>query len=131
MKVGDRASWLASRYRRQMEKGKIVYFWLGGDPRIRGLYGWGIITAQAPELRENKVYRIEVQYRCSFLDQEPPGHIPSTRIRQDPILENHLIFRMPIGTNFLLTDEEDQRTIIANAFGDACVPPQSWPIAGG
>jgi len=131
MKPGLRVSWLASRYRKQMKKGDIVYFWLGGDPSERGLYGWGIISADAPKLYEGRGYRIEIEYRCNFLDRKPPKHVSSEDIRKDPFLNNHLIFRMPVGTNFLLSDEEDQalRAIIARELGEGWSPSQ--PAVGG
>lgn len=125
MKVGIKVSWVASRYRDQMEKGDIVYFWLAGDPADRGLYGWGVIS-ESPEYYEDRGYRVEVEYRCVFLDHRPPKYISAAEIRQDPVLKNHLIFRMSIGTNFLLTDEEDQalQAIVAREFGKDWAPPQ-------
>jgi len=131
LKVGDRVSWIASRYRDEMRKGDIVYFWLGGDPAGRGLYGWGVISAEAPKLTEDGGYRVEVEYRRSFLDHKPPRHISSEDIRQDPMLRNHLIFRMPVGTNFLLTEEQDRalRALIARELGNDWAPLQ--PTADG
>ena len=41
------ATWYATRYRSQMEPGDLVFFWLGGDEQIRGIYGWGHLTSKA------------------------------------------------------------------------------------
>lgn len=133
MKVSQRASWVVSRFGNEMKRGDIVYFWLGGDPAERGLYGWGVITDEKPIFYEDSGYRIEVEYRRFFPDYHPSMHIPSEEIRADPALENHLIFRMPVGTNFMLTDEEDQaiRAIIARKFGEDWLPPKPAADGGG
>ena len=131
VRSGLRASWVVGRYGNQMKKDDIVYFWLGGDPSIRGLYSWGVITDDEPKFYEGRGYRIEVEYRRFFLDYQPPMYIPGEEVRADPILENHLLFRMPIGTNFILTNEEDQaiRAIIARKLGEDWLPPK--PATGG
>ncbi|MCK4733846.1 MAG: hypothetical protein KAT65_15435 [Methanophagales archaeon] len=110
-----------------MKKGDIVYFWLAGDPAHRGLYGWGVIFALYKALfeHEGRAYRVIVEYQRNFLEHKKHKHIPSEDIRKNPILRDLLIFRMPVGTNFLLTDEEDRalRGIIAQEFGEDWLPP--------
>ena len=130
LRAGRRVSWVASRYRNRMKKGEVVYFWQAGDPISRGLYGWGVIVGDEPQLRKGAGYRVDVEYVRDFAQDAPEGHIPSDRIRQDPALHDHLIFRMPIGTNFVLSDEEDQaiRTIIAGEIGPDSAPPLSKPL---
>ena len=120
-------AWVASRYREQMRKGDVVYFWLAHkDPSLRGIYGWGIITAQAPRIDERGVYRIDVEHRCIFREHWKKKHITIWRIRNDPVLRDLLISRMAIGTNFLLTDEEDEaiRLIIGQEYGQDWLPPK-------
>src|SRR5260370_961577 len=32
-------TWYATRYRNEMRPGAVVFFWMGGPPEIRGVYG--------------------------------------------------------------------------------------------
>jgi len=123
LEEGKRVAWVASRYMDQMKVGEVVYFWLAGNISHRGLYGWGKISG-APVPDEASGYRVEVQYRRNFLAHEPRRHIPSETVAADPVLGGHLLFRMPIGTNFLLTDQEDTalRNLIGNELGQQNVP---------
>ncbi len=129
--IGNRASWVASRYRELMTKGSIVYFWLSGDPANRGIYGWGEITGRQPTLDANGIYRVEVTYRCNFLEHGPHQHLSAKDIEANKILGSVLILRSAIGTNFLLSDEEDKvlRKLIAAKYGNECVPPMD--VKGG
>jgi len=131
--AGRKVSWVASRYRDRMKKGDVVYFWQAGDPVNRGLYGWGVIVGDEPQLRKDAGYRVDVEYKHSFAQDSPVGHIPSDRIRRDPVLQDHLLFRMPLGTNFVLSADEDQaiRTIIAEEIGPDSAPPLSQPLESG
>jgi hypothetical protein len=109
-----------------MRKGSIVYFWFANKNReLRGIYGWGVITADAPKLDDEEIYRIAVQHKRSFLDHKKRKHISIDEIEKDPVLKDLLIMRMAIGTNFLLTYEEDQaiRAIIARNYGKEWLPP--------
>jgi hypothetical protein len=133
LKVGYEVSWVASRYRKDMHKDDIVYFWLGGDREYRGIYGWGVISSELPFLDDQGIYRIKVEYRKNFLDHDPPAFVSSDKINQDPVLQDLLIIRMPIGTNFLLTDSQDQalRTIISEELGPIWAPPTAGRNGGG
>jgi hypothetical protein len=121
----DIVLWVASRYRDQMKKGSIVYLWLADqDPEIRGIYGWGVIAAEAPVVVKKK-YRIEVRYQRLFQKNEKKSHISSVELKKDPVLKYMTILRMAIGTNFLLTDDEDKaiRAIIERKYGQDWLPP--------
>ena len=124
MQAGDIVSWVASRHRKAMTQGDTVYFWLAGEARHRGLYGWGRIAAAGPHLDDQGTYRIKVKYEKSFQDCKPPAHIPAAAIRADPVLENLLILRMATGTNFLLTAAEDAalHSLIEKRLGTAWAP---------
>lgn len=92
---------LASRYRQQMSPGDLVYFWLAGDERMRGIYGWGELRS-APYLTDDgQEFRVKVRY---FKRLHSP--LPAVKIRTTPPLEELMIFRAPQATNFLLTKEE-------------------------
>jgi hypothetical protein len=122
---GRRVSWLASRYLEQMVQGEIVYFWLAGEAETRGLYGWGAISGPAPQAVGSE-YRIEVEYLCNFLDRQPPRHISAALVAKESALRNMLILRMPIGTNFLLSQREDAalRTLITRLLGPEWAPTE-------
>gem|GEM_PF-1158150 len=125
IRPGVKANWIASRFRDRMTRGEVVYFWLGGKPARRGLYGWGVISAEAPTVSAGRGgYRIEVEYRRNFLDHERHKHIPSELLQKDPVLANLLIFRLPMGTNFLLDEDEDRalRAVIARELGNEWLP---------
>ena len=102
-------TWYATRYRSQMAKDDLVFFWLSGDPKIRGIYGIGKIIS-LPYKKENwDTYGIDVKY-----DRKLSTHISIQEINDTKGLENLLILRAPTATNFLLTQNEAE--IIMNLF---------------
>ncbi|MEE9443351.1 MAG: hypothetical protein V3V99_11870 [candidate division Zixibacteria bacterium] len=124
LKVGDRVAWLASRERDKMNAGNIIYFWLAGSPKHRGLYGWGQISDSHTFVDEQGVNRVKVECKKSFL-AHPKRFIPSKLIQNNPVLGNNLLFRYPPGTNFLLTESEDMelRELIKHYLGGDWSPP--------
>ena len=111
-----------------MVPGRVVYFWFGGPPRGRGLYGWGTIVDRPVAGKDG--YWVEIKYEISFPrlhgeHPEIPEHISYTALLDNAQLRKHLLFRMPIGTNFVLSDADDQamRAIIATHVGSSFVPP--------
>jgi hypothetical protein len=90
---GDR--WDATRYVTAMQPGDIVFFWMAGDPSIRGLYGWGQISSPAVN------GGVEVTYQVKFSKA-----ILATELQENDALAQMLILRAPQGTNFLLTEDE-------------------------
>jgi len=103
---GANDTWYATRYRKDMHKGDVVFFWMGGDPTIRGIYGWGNITSE-PYMSEGWTkHGVNVTYRARF-DQP----LLATAIQKDPVLAEMLIFRTASATNFLLNDDEAVRLI--------------------
>jgi hypothetical protein len=118
LREGRREVWLVTRYGEQMRRGDVVYFWMAGDSAIRGLYGWGRIIANAP--RQTPIgMGIEVQYEKVF-----SNHIPAATLQEQAILKDHLLFRMPVGTNFSLTTEQRQAIdkVISQIVGPQAVP---------
>ena len=89
-----------------MKPGDVVFFWMAGNDRFRGLYGWGIIES-TPYLKEGwESHGVDVQYIVKF---SKPIH--SKVIRSDATLEDMLIFRAPQATNFLLTEKQTKRLV--------------------
>ncbi|HPQ67985.1 MAG TPA: EVE domain-containing protein [bacterium] len=119
LKEGDVVPWIASRYHDHMKMGEVVYFWMGGDRKTKGLYGWGKITDQAPFVDSNNVYRVNVKIERRF-----ENFIPVSAFTDDPVMKNHLLFRMPIGTNFLLNEQEEAaiKKIIADTQKNNSLP---------
>ena len=115
---GQSEIWLVSRYRDRMAIGDIVYMWRAGEESGRGLYGWGTIQSE-PEYHEDWGWGIAVQYAKRF-----PLHISSNVIQGDPALASHLLFRMPIGTNFTVSDTQAVaiRNLVTQEFGGEYAP---------
>ncbi len=106
---GKKETWLVTRYREQMHPGDVVYFWRAGQEEQKGLYAWGTIEGE-PKYFQDWGWGVPIIYRKRF-----PHHLSATDLKQDPLLKQNLLFRMPIGTNFALTDEEAsviERTIV-------------------
>ena len=103
---GKKDAWYATRYRKKMKVGDIVFFWMAGADERKGIYGWGVIVSE-PYIRHDwQSYGVDVIYKKKF------GKKLSKRIlHSDSILRNMLLFRAPQATNFLLTDEESRALI--------------------
>ncbi|NOX91321.1 MAG: EVE domain-containing protein [Gammaproteobacteria bacterium] len=99
----NRETWLVSRYKDEISKGDIVLFWSSGNENIRGLYGWGLITQNSVQYYDDWGYGIEVLYKVRF-----KNHIGINQIRKSGILNNNVLLRMPIGTNFKISVNEYQ-----------------------
>jgi len=99
-------TWYASRYRNEMKVNDIVFFWMGGDERFKGLYGYGKIVKE-PYLEANSsTYGVDVEYQVKF--KKP---ITSSFIRNDSDLKNLLIMRAPQATNFLVDDVQSKKLL--------------------
>jgi hypothetical protein len=98
--VGRRDTWYATRYRGVMQIDDVVFFWMGGDPALRGLYAWGHLVSP-PYTTKDGSPGVDVKYEYKF--DEP---VLAGKIRKEPILAGMLLFRAPQATNFLLTPEE-------------------------
>jgi hypothetical protein len=94
-----------------MAAGDIVYFWMGGEEDIRGIYGWGVLTS-APYMKRNwDSHGVDARIKVRF--REP---ILASTLRGDSRLANLLILRQPQASNFLLEPEEAEA--LANAVKD-------------
>lgn len=91
--------WHATRYRTRMTTGDLVYFWMGGSESTRGIYGWGTISSEPFE--EGGGYRVGIR-----IAKRLPNHIRVDSIRKNPELQNLMILRMAVGSNFLINIRE-------------------------
>jgi EVE domain len=102
LKVGAVDPWMATRYRSEMRDGDIVYFWLAGDPEIRGIYGRGRIEG-APFRDEDGTPLINVKVEKRYRER-----LSVSEVRKDRKLQDLDILRIPIGTNFRLSKTETE-----------------------
>lgn len=98
---GNRETWLVSRYKDEVSKDDIVLFWSSGDETVRGLYGWGVVTEDSVQYYDDWGYGIEVLYKVRF-----KSHIGINKIRESQILNDNVLLKMPIGTNFKISAHE-------------------------
>ena len=112
---GAAKTWRVSRYRSEITPGDTVFFWMGGPPEVRGLYGWGEVVGSPQFYADRDQFRVEVIYRRRF---DPP--LLAGQIRSTGNLDQMLIFRAPFGTNFPLTPREAET--IANLLPAADRP---------
>ncbi len=96
----EEETWLVTRYREQMSVGDIVFFWRSGSREERGIYGWGTITGN-PHFFENWGWGIKVKYKVRLTTP-----LKYTPLKEQSSFSNNLIFKMPIGTNFHISQEE-------------------------
>jgi len=101
IRENQRETWLVTRYRREMGKGDIVFFWRAGDRQERGIYGWGQILDGEPREIDDWGYGVSVEY-CHRFDH----FISVDDLEHEGVLTDNLILRMPIGTNFRVSQEE-------------------------
>jgi EVE domain len=106
IREGHRDSWWATRYQNNMSPGDYVFFWLGGDEKMRGLYGWGILTSQAYRKSGDKDDGVDFEYTVKF--KRP---ILAKELRTDPELGNLMIFRAPQASNFILEPQQAKQLL--------------------
>lgn len=103
---GANDTWYATRYRNEMHQGDTVFFWMGGTPDTRGLYGWGHITS-IPYVKSGwESYGVDVNYEVKFSNP-----ILARSFHDDKVLSDLLIFRAPQATNFLLSADQATRVV--------------------
>jgi hypothetical protein len=102
--TGERKTWRATRYQSIMDIGDLIFFWMGGEPEIRGIYGWGSLTSKAYSRGEWDTHGVDAVCEHRL---DPP--LLARELVNDAQLRNMLILRVPIGTNFLLELKEATR----------------------
>lgn len=93
--------WLASRFYGHMAPGDVVFYWIGGPSNIRGIYGWGHITAPPIQAKPGDPHNVQV-----YCDKLLSQHIGIEQIRRNPKLSNLMILKLPLGTNFQINHDE-------------------------
>lgn len=112
---GSQDTWYATRYRRDMKPGDIVFFWQAGPASVRGVYGWGKLISTPYEKPDWDSHGVDVEYMHRL--SEP---LLATSIAKSKSLEHLLILRAPQATNFLLEKSEfDALSIMIEGLGDA------------
>ncbi|WP_083340907.1 EVE domain-containing protein [Chromobacterium amazonense] len=114
------ATWHATRYRSEMKLGDLVLFWMSGDERLRGIYGWGVISSQ-PYVKEGwESHGVDVTYKVAF--KKP---IFSKSIQADSSLSSLLIFRAPQATNFLIPYDQAKKLVrLIKSRGEVIISPR-------
>lgn len=123
-KVNDglEETWLVTRYRKEIKIGDIVYFWRSGDEDKRGIYAWGKVITN-PEEYSQWGWGVTIRYVKRL-----PQHINAAVLKRDSDFSNHLLYRMPTGTNFSLSDKEAKaiNRAIQSACGKDFVPAGTY-----
>lgn len=101
IKPAKEETWYATRYRKEMNIGDLVFFWMAGEEKIRGLYGWGRISSTPYIIEEWSSHGVNVINEVKFSTP-----ILSQVFREDKVLAEMLILRVPQATNFLLSRDE-------------------------
>jgi hypothetical protein len=97
-----------------MSPGDYVFFWMGGDESVRGLYGWGILKSKAYIKSDWDTFGVDVEYKVKF--KKP---MLAQYLKSDSTLKNLLIFKAPSASNFLLDEKETQRLVsLIKDFGE-------------
>jgi len=118
LQPGGRASWFVNRYLNYMKPGTVTLFWEAqGQEKyaIRGLYGWGIVEAEPAEDVNGKL-RVPLTYierwvsshdaEYSVPVSEHIAAIPADEVLALRSWRDHLLARMPVGTNFIVSGEQ-------------------------
>ena len=115
LEPGKRVSWFVTRYLSYMKPGTLTLLWEAQGTKnvpVKGLYGWGIIEADpASDVRGRiRVPLMFIERWVSAYDVRNkianPNHRAAILAEEVFKLESwrdHLLARMPIGTNFLVT----------------------------
>ena len=119
MKEGETETWLTTRYREEMKRGDLVFMWSAGSSDRRGLYGWGRIISDQSKYYDGWGHGIDVHYEKVF-----PERLASDSVGNLSAFARHVLFKMPIGTNFKLEADQTQQLVdlISERFGREAAP---------
>jgi hypothetical protein len=120
-------TWSAVGYLDQIEPGDRVVFWIGGRPRVRGVYATGKVTNHAfgggglgeyatrSSDRHRSHWFVPFALTQTFFDNP----ILAIELRMDPRFSQALILRMPGGGNPFPLEEEEWKAIADRLPGTA------------
>lgn len=89
--------WCVRRYCHEMQRGDLVFIWLGGSAAVRGVHGWGKLVVAPCTDSANLAVHVDVCY-----EQRAAPFLPATTLRCHPVLDTLPILHMPRATNFRL-----------------------------
>jgi len=95
--------WTANQYRSEMRPGDMVFFWLAGDKKYRGIYGIGELTSTPYQWEQENNKSFSVNIKCN---KRLNPYLPANEIQENKALLNLQILNMPMGSNFLLNELE-------------------------
>lgn len=105
IEAGKVERWDATRYRSEMHAGDMVFLWLASpDASVRGIYGSGKIVGDP--YREGEDYFVKVRHEVCYRK-----HLRAVFLKEQKELKNLWIFRMAIGTNYLLSASEGEALV--------------------
>jgi hypothetical protein len=126
---GNETAWYVTRYQALMYPGALALLWeaQGRQPRpVRGLYGWGITTGGLKRDASGRL-RIPLTYVERWVlkedrdlpDEQHMAAIPAAAVLGLPSWSDHLLNKMSIGTNFLVSPgqlDELARALVQSKF---------------
>ncbi len=95
--------WRVTRYKKEIQKGDIVYLWQAGEESVRGIHGWAVIFNDPYNSKVENQDEVYIGYKVKY---ENPILIDV--LRQDEILCGLQIIKTPQGTNFKITEVQDK-----------------------
>jgi len=111
-----------SRFAKEMQPGDQVFIWRsdGGTPGSGGVVAVGVLTSRAGEVQDDGLgtwFDMKPEPAVPsvgvLLDEvrltESEGFLPKRLLRDDPVLRNLQVLRIPRPTNYRLSMEEAQR----------------------
>jgi len=111
-----------SRFATEMQPGDQVFIWRsdGGTPGSGGVVAVGVLTSRAGEVQDDGLgtwFDMKPEPAVPsvgvLLDEvrltESEGFLPKRLLRDDPVLRNLQVLRIPRPTNYRLSTEEAQR----------------------
>jgi len=116
LRQGESDRWLVSRYQTLIQPGELVLLWMAKGSQnnaVKGLYGWGITDGSLTQ--SDTKHRITVRYIERWYHWRNPRNstqtawiapLPASVVLALPSWQESLISVMPVGTNFLLTEEQ-------------------------
>ena len=115
LQPGEKVSWFVTRYLSQMKPDVLTLLWEAQgsqSPVVRGLYGWGVTLDEATPDERGRM-RILLQYverwvSAGDVKQNTPEYnqvagIPASVVLSLPTWQDHLLNKMPVGTNFIVS----------------------------
>ena len=101
IRAGHVERWCVRRYRLEMQRGDMVFIWLGGAPTVRGIHGWGNLASVPYIDSVDRAFHVDVRY-----EQRAAPFLSAVALREHPILHTLPVLSMPRATNFRLDDEQ-------------------------